>query len=144
MAGVGLFVAVPVEVTSATQALYDEDPSLWPSVHSFKTVEKIRQGIRSLTKFINAHGKNTGKRIQTARNKRKLLFAKLILVNRNVPPAIDAGFMIARQLFGLVDLRMRGDDPLSHKRESVTFLMELSKFIGSIWREHKEDFTIKA
>jgi hypothetical protein len=121
-------LGAPLRAASTTMAEYDRDPTLWPNVRQWKTEVQITKEIAEIGKKLKLHPTNQTKRFQILRNKRKLLFAKKILISDNLAPAVKFGLVLARNMFGLKELHMPGDPPYD-KRRSVTFLMELSKFL---------------
>lgn len=121
----------PIRASELTEEVYDLEPSLWPSVRQWRTEERIDAEIRRLKQILDTHLTSEARVFVTMRNKRKLLFAKKILVGTGSCLKHNMAMILTRNMFGLIEARLPGD-PKYDKRESVTFLMEVSRFLGLI------------
>jgi len=137
-----VLLAAPVCASAATEAEYDRDPALWPSVRAWKTADTIVAELRAIKATLQKHPTSQARRFQILRNKRRLLFAKKLLVDKALPPNVQFGLVLVRNMFGLADLHMPGDPPYD-KRDSVTLLMEFSKFIGTFNFADSDKLAIK-
>lgn len=126
------FLQTPTEASPQMLALYDQDPGLWPSVRKYNTVAKIIAECKALGKTLRDHPTNQTRRFQIMRNKRKLLFAKKILLGKDHPPPVALALSLSRFLFEAAETRLPGDPPYD-KRARVAHLMEVSAFFGSMW-----------
>ena len=136
-----VLLAAPLRASAATLAKYDRDPALWPNVRVYKTHEVIVAEMRDIARRLKEHPTNQTRRFQLLRNKRKLLFAKKLLVQHDLPPGVAFGLALVRQQFSINELWLPGDPPYD-KRKQTAFLMEFSKFIGQICPKKNTDLCL--
>jgi hypothetical protein len=128
---------VPIRASPEMEALYDFYPALWQSVRRWRTLTQINGEIQRLTMLIDKHPTSIGKEMAIVRNRRKLLFAKKVLLTRNQSILVDMNLDLPRNVFACLDAKPPPDKTYN-PRPSVTYLMELSRFIGTQWTSQPE------
>ena len=120
----------PMQASPETLALYNEDPSMWPDVRGWKKATQIKAEMRRIDRTLAKHPTCQSEWLQRTRNKRKLLLAKLSLFQCDQPEEMRIGFAPLRRIVRFSEAPMFATLKRA-KRHHATFLMELSKFIGT-------------